>query len=141
MNQSRISIGAGGVSGVGFGESTSKYSVLPEPMGDSIFSVIAEEFGFIGSMVVMILYGIVFWRGTDIVKKSRDDFARLVTLGFVSIITIQMLIHVGANSGIVPFTGIPLPFVSYGGTALAISLTMIGVIANISRHTGKHSSL
>ncbi len=141
VNQSRISIGAGGISGVGFGESTSKYSVLPEPMGDSIFSVIAEEFGFIGSMVVMVLYGIVFWRGTDIVKKSRDDFARLVTLGFVSIITIQTLIHIGANSGIVPFTGIPLPFVSYGGTALAISLTMIGVIANISRHTGKHSSL
>lgn len=141
VDQSRISIGAGGVTGVGFGESTSKYSVLPEPMGDSIFSVIAEEFGFVGSVVVIILYGLIFWRGTDIVKKSRDDFARLVTLGFVSIITIQTLIHIGANSGTLPFTGMPLPFVSYGGTALAISLTMVGVIANISRHTGKHSSL
>lgn len=135
VNQSLIAIGTGGVSGVGFGKSTSKYSVLPEPMGDSIFSVIAEEFGFIGSVIVIGLYLMFFWRSSDLVLHSHDDFAKLVVLGFSSIIMIQTLIHIAANSGVLPFTGVPLPFISYGGTALAISLTMVGIIANISRHT------
>lgn len=141
VDQSRISIGAGGVSGVGFGQSTSKYSILPEPIGDSIFSVIAEEFGFVGSSFIILCFSLLFWRGTDIVRRSRDEFAQLVVLGFISIITIQTLIHIGANSGVLPFTGVPLPFISYGGTALVVFLTMVGLIANISRHTGKVSSL
>ncbi len=135
VNQSLIAIGTGGIGGVGFGKSTSKYSVLPEPMGDSIFSVIAEEFGFIGSLVVIGLYLMFFWRSSDLMLHSHDDFAKLVVLGFSSIIMIQTLIHIAANSGVLPFTGVPLPFISYGGTALAVSLTMVGIIANISRHT------
>ncbi len=135
VEQSLIAIGTGKITGVGFGKSTSKYSVLPEPMGDSIFSVIAEEFGFIGSLVVIGLYLMFFWRSSDLVLHSHDDFAKLVVLGFSSIIMIQTLIHIAANSGVLPFTGVPLPFISYGGTALAVSLTMVGIIANISRHT------
>ncbi|MFA7201450.1 MAG: FtsW/RodA/SpoVE family cell cycle protein [Candidatus Paceibacterota bacterium] len=141
VDQSRIAIGTGGISGVGFGKSTSKYSVLPEPMGDSIFSVIAEEFGFIGSLVVIGLYLIFFWRSSDIMLHMHDDFAKLVVLGFSSIIMIQTFIHIAANSGILPFTGVPLPFISYGGTALAVSLTMMGIIANISRHTTHSKSV
>lgn len=135
LNQSLMAIGTGGFSGVGFGKSTSKYSVLPEPMGDSIFSVIAEEFGFIGSVLVIGLYMVFFWRVTDLVLKNKDEFARLTALGFGGVIMIQTFIHIAANSGLLPFTGVPLPFVSYGGTALAVSLTMVGVLGNISKNT------
>lgn len=141
LNQSLIAIGTGGWTGVGFGKSTSKYSVLPEPMGDSIFSVIAEEFGFIGSVVIIMLYLIFFWRSGDVMRHTHDDFGKLATLGFASIIMIQAFIHIAANTGVLPFTGVPLPFISYGGTALAVSLTMIGIMANISRHTTTSKSL
>jgi cell division protein FtsW len=141
LNQSLIAIGTGGWTGVGFGKSTSKYSVLPEPMGDSIFSVIAEEFGFIGSAVIIMLYLVFFWRSGDLIRHTHDDFGKLVLLGFSSIIMIQTLIHIAANTGVLPFTGVPLPFISYGGTALAVSLTMIGIMANISRHTTTSKSL
>lgn len=134
VNQSITAIGTGGWFGVGFGKSTSKYSVLPEPMGDSIFSVIAEELGFVGSVLILGSYMILFWRATAIVKKSHDDFARLSILGFASIIAIQTIIHVAANSGLLPFTGVPLPFISYGGTALAVSMTTLGIMANVSKH-------
>jgi cell division protein FtsW len=137
LNQSLIAIGTGGAFGVGFGKSTSKYSVLPEPMGDSIFSVIAEEFGFLGSLVVIGCYLLFFWRSMDLVLKSHDDFARLTVLGFISVIAIQAIIHISANSGLLPYTGVPLPFISYGGTALAVSLTMLGIIANISKHSSR----
>ncbi len=141
VNQSLIAIGTGGVGGVGFGKSTSKYSVLPEPMGDSIFSVIAEEFGFIGSAIMIGLYMLLFWRSSDLMLHSHDDFAKFTVLGFASIIMIQALIHIAANTGVLPFTGVPLPFISYGGTALAVSLTMMGIIANISRHTSNSKTL
>jgi len=137
LNQSLIAIGTGGVWGVGFGKSTSKFSVLPEPMGDSIFSVIAEEVGFVGSVVTLCLYILLFWRGTVIARRSHDDFGRLVVVGFSSVFAIQAIIHIAANSGLAPFTGVPLPLVSYGGTSLAVSLTMLGILANISRHTTK----
>lgn len=141
IQQSLIAIGTGGWTGVGFGKSTSKYSVLPEPMGDSIFSVIAEEFGFIGSFVLIMLYLIFFWRAGDLIRHTHDDFGKLVVLGLSSVIMIQTLIHIAANTGVLPFTGVPLPFISYGGTALAVSLTMMGIIANISRHTSNSKTL
>ncbi len=135
LNQSLIAIGSGGFWGVGFGKSTSKYSVLPEPMGDSIFAVIAEEEGFLGSTLVILAFIIFIWRGIAIALKTHDDFARLAMVGFVSVIGLQAIIHIAANSGALPFTGVPLPFISYGGTAMAVSLTMVGVIANISKYT------
>ena len=135
LNQSLIAIGSGGFWGVGFGKSTSKYSVLPEPMGDSIFAVIAEEDGFLGSTLIVFAFIIFVWRGIAIALKTHDDFARLSLVGFVSIIGIQAIIHIAANSGALPFTGVPLPFISYGGTAMAMSLTIVGLIANISKYT------
>lgn len=134
-NQALISIGSGGISGVGYGQSTTKYKFLPEPIGDSIFAVIAEEFGFIGSIFVIAVFVLIFIRGILISKNSRDDFGKLVVVGFISIISIQTIINLGAISGLLPLTGVPLPFISYGGTALAIFLTMIGIIGNISKYT------
>lgn len=135
LNQSLTAIGSGGFWGVGFGKSTSKYTVLPESMGDSIFAVIAEEEGFLGSTLVIFAFIVFIWRGTHIAFKTHDDFARLTMVGFVSVIGLQAIIHIAANSGALPFTGVPLPFISYGGTAMAVSLTMVGLIANISKYT------
>ena len=135
LEQSLIAIGTGGLWGVGFGKSTGKYNVLPEPMGDSIFAVIAEEFGFLGVSLVILAYLILFWRGTTLIKRSHDDFAKLCLLGFVSVISLQAIVHIAANSGLLPFTGVPLPLISYGGTSFAVTLTMMGMIANISRYT------
>jgi len=123
------------VFGVGFGKSTSKFSVLPEPMGDSIFVVIAEEVGFVGAGLVVCAYLLFAWRGMGLVRRISDEFGRLILVGFVSVIAIQAVIHIAANTGILPFTGVPLPFVSYGGTSLVVSLFLVGIMANISRHT------
>jgi len=134
LDQSLLSIGTGGLWGVGFGKSTSKYSVLPEPMSDSIFAVIAEEVGFIGALIIIIAFAFLFWRIMYLMKKSRDEFAQLLLLGFGSILAMQAFVHIAANTSLIPFTGIPLPFISYGGTALVVELGMVGVMANISRH-------
>ena len=135
LNQALIAIGSGGLNGVGFGKSTTKFKYLPEPIGDSIFAVVAEELGFIGAISLIALFIGFFIRGFIIAKNSRDQFARLTVIGFISIIAIQAFIHIAAISGIVPLTGVPLPFVSYGGTSLAVFLTMVGVIVNISKYT------
>ena len=134
ISQSLIAIGSGEIFGVGFGESTTKLKYLPEPIGDSIFAVIAEEFGFIGSMFVILLFVFFIWRGLSIARASRDDFGRFLATGFSALIGFQAFINIGAISGLIPLTGVPLPFVSFGGTALAVFLTMGGIVANISKY-------
>ncbi len=133
-NQALIAIGSGGLTGVGYGQATAKYKFLPEPFGDSIFAVIAEELGFLGAIFLITLFALIFIRGFKIAMNCRDQFGRLIVIGFISIVALQAFINIGAISGILPLTGVPLPFVSYGGTALAIFLTMMGIIANISRY-------
>lgn len=135
-NQALIAIGVGGIKGVGYGQATTKYKFLPEPIGDSIFAVIAGELGFIGAVFVILLFGMYFVRGFLIAKNCRDQFGRLIVIGFISVIAIQTFINIGAISGLLPLTGVPLPFISYGGTSLAIFLTMSGIIVNISKYTG-----
>ncbi len=134
LNQSLVAIGSGKIWGVGYGNSIIKYRSLPETVGDSIFSVIAEELGFIGSLVLIGAYATLFYRGFKIAKKTKDEFARLTVVGLSSVVCLQVFIHIGANTGLLPFTGVPLPFISYGGTALAVLLTMMGVIVNISKY-------
>lgn len=134
INQALLAIGSGGLTGVGFGESTTKLKYLPEPIGDSIFAVIAEELGFIGALGVVLLFLLLVWRGLGIAKRAPDAFGRLVVTGFVCLLGLQAFVNIGAISGLLPLTGIPLPFVSYGGTALAVFLTMSGIIINVSRH-------
>lgn len=134
INQAQTAIGSGGIFGVGFGKSTTKIHYLPEPMGDSIFAVIGEELGFVGAMSFIVLYLGFIWRGLKIARRAGDNFGRYLATSFMCLFGLQAFVNIGAISGVIPMTGIPLPFVSYGGTSLAISLTMCGIVANISRY-------
>lgn len=134
LNQALITIGSGGWTGVGFGKSVNKTKYLPEPIGDSIFAVIAEEFGYIGSLAVVLLFSLLVIRIFILARRHKDDFARLTMIGFGSIIGLQAFIHIGSNSGLIPLTGIPLPFVSYGSSGLVIILAMSALILNMSRY-------
>lgn len=135
LNQSLIAIGSGGLFGVGYGNSTTKLRYLPEPVGDSIFAVIAEELGFVGALLLILAFLFLVLRGLAIARAAPDNFGRLLVTGFITLIGIQAFINIGAVSGLIPFTGVPLPFVSFGGTALAVFLTMSGIIVNVSRYS------
>lgn len=134
LNQALIAIGSGGLTGVGYGQSTTKLNFLPEPIGDSIFAVIAEELGFVGSMTLIVLFMLLVWRSLMIAKKAPDNFGRSLATAFAAIVGLQAFINIAATSGLLPLTGIPLPFISYGGTALAVFLTMAGIVVNISKY-------
>ncbi|MDP3991408.1 MAG: putative peptidoglycan glycosyltransferase FtsW [Candidatus Colwellbacteria bacterium] len=133
LDQALITIGSGGFKGVGYGQSTSK-NYLPERIGDSIFAIIAEEFGLIGSLAVISLFFTLVTRMFILAKRAGDQFGKLLLAGFATIIGFQTFIHIGANSGLIPLTGVSLPFISFGGTALAVFMTMIGITLNISKH-------
>jgi len=135
VNQASIAIGSGGFLGLGFGKSLQKYNYLPEPMGDSIFAIFAEEMGFLGTLILLGIFSFLFWRGFYIAKRAPDAFASLLAGGISIGIAVQVVINIAAISGLLPLTGVPLPFVSYGGTSLAITLASIGILLNISRHT------
>lgn len=135
LNQSLIALGGGGLTGRGLGQSVQKFNYLPEPIGDSIFAVLGEELGFLGSMYLILLYAIVSVRGYVIAKVAGDQFGRLLATGIVSIILIQSTINIASMLGIFPLTGVPLPLVSHGGTALMVALFELGVLLNISKST------
>ncbi len=132
-DQAKITIGSGGLFGVGYGQSTAK-NYLPERIGDSIFAIIAEEFGLVGSLIVISLFFTLVTRMFFLARRSADQFGKLLLTGFATIIGIQAFIHMGANSGLIPLTGVPLPFISFGGTALFVFMTMMGIALNISKH-------
>lgn len=133
INQALIAIGTGGFSGLGFGGSREKYSYLPEPIGDSIFAIFAEEFGFAGASFLVLLFLLFLWRGLFIGKNAQNTFGTFLAVGIVSSVTIQAFINMAAISGLLPLTGIPLPFISYGGTSLAVTMTSVGILLNISK--------
>jgi len=133
-NQALVTIGSGGLTGVGYGRSTLKIDSLPEPAGDSIFAVIAEEFGFLGSIFFIILYFLLVYTGFAGSTKTRTDFGRLTLIGFSSIIGLQTFVHIASVAGIIPITGIPLPFISFGGTALITFMVMAGLMVNVVRN-------
>ncbi len=132
-NQSLIAIGAGGLFGRGLGQSIQKFTYLPEPIGDSVFAVLGEELGLAGIIIIFILYGILGFRGYFISFNSEDFFGLLLGVGITTIILSQALVNISAMLGVIPLTGIPLPFVSHGGTALVASLFEIGILLNISK--------
>ncbi|MDO8407810.1 MAG: FtsW/RodA/SpoVE family cell cycle protein [bacterium] len=134
IQQSLIAIGSGGVLGRGFGQSVQKFNYLPEPDGDSIFAVFAEETGFIGAAFLLALFIGLAARGIVIAGHARDLFGGLVALGLSFLIVFQAFINIGAMLGIIPLTGLPLPFVSHGGTALVAVLLMCGLILNVARN-------
>jgi cell division protein FtsW len=132
--QSIIGLGRGGPFGVGPGNGMQKFHFLPEPYKDFIFSILGEEWGLIGTMLVLALFVVVFWRGMRIAKLAPDDFGRLLAAGIVFSITYNALINVGVATAMLPTTGLPLPYLSYGGTSLVMFLASVGVLLNISRH-------
>lgn len=138
VNQSLIALGGGGLTGRGLGQSVQKFNYLPEPIGDSIFAVLGEELGFLGTLYLVVLYAIVSVRGYVIAKFSGDQFGRLLAVGMVSIILIQTTLNIGSMLGILPLTGVPLPLVSHGGTALVAALFQLGVLLNISKSVNQH---
>ncbi len=134
VNQSLTALGSGGLTGVGFGKSTTKINFLPEPMTDSIFAIIGEEIGLIGSLGVLTLITMLIIRMFLLSLKTRSAFGRLTIVGFASILGSQSLLNISAVSGLIPFTGVPLPFISYGGSALIANLAMIGITLHIARN-------
>lgn len=135
--QSLYAIGSGGLFGAGLGESKQKYLYLPEPHNDFIFSVLAEELGFVGCIFVIALFAILIWRGILAAMNAKDMFGSLVAIGITSLIAIQVIINIAVVTSSMPATGMPLPFFSYGGTALFLLLCEMGVLLNISRSTTK----
>ena len=133
LKQSLIAIGNGGVFGRGLGQSVQKFSYLPEPQGDAIFSVVGEEFGFVGSVLVILLYLMFAFRGLRIAYRSADQFGRLLVVGIITIITFQSFLNIASVTGVFPLTGVPLVFMSQGGTSLLFSLIAVGIVLNVSR--------
>lgn len=135
INQALLAIGSGGILGLGLGHSRQKFNYLPEPIGDSIFAVIAEELGMIGASALVFLFFLLALRGYKIAKNAPDQFARLVAVGITSWIIFQALINIMAIVGLIPLTGIPLPFISYGSTSMVFLLVGVGILLNISRYS------
>lgn len=131
--QSYIAFGSGGLMGVGIGESKQKLAFLPEVHTDFIFSMIGEEAGFIAALMVILLFFLLFYRGIVIAGKTKDLFAYFVACGTVMMITIQAIINFSVATGLAPTKGLPLPFISYGGSSLIVSMAAIGLLLNVSR--------
>jgi len=130
--QSLYAIASGGMFGLGLGQSRQK-SFLPEAHNDIIFSIICEELGFIGAAAVLLLFGILIWRGIKIALNAPDTFSSLTAMGIMILISSQVLINVAVVTNSIPNTGVPLPLISYGGTSLIVAMSLIGVLLNISR--------
>lgn len=133
INQVLIALGSGGLLGLGLGHSRQKYQYLPEVTTDSIFAIIGEELGFIGGVAVLSLLFVVVWRGLKIWEKATDEFGAMLAAGITGMIGFQALVNLGGMTGLLPLTGVPLPFISYGGSSLTITLISIGILLNISR--------
>lgn len=135
--QSLYAIGSGGLFGVGLGNSKQKYLYISEPQNDFIFAVLAEELGFIGCAIVILLFAIFIWRGIIIAMKAPDMFGSLLATGITALIGLQAIINIAVVTSSMPVTGVALPFFSYGGTSLIILLCAVGVLLNISRQSQK----
>jgi len=133
INQAFLAIGSGGLFGRGFGHSRQKFLYLPEVTGDSIFAIVCEELGYIFALILIGLFLLLFIRIIKIAKECDDPFGKLLAIGIASWFTIQAFLNISAMIGIAPLTGIPLPFVSHGGTALAIGMAAVGILINMSR--------
>jgi len=131
--QSLIAVSTGGVTGLGLMEGKQKLFYLPEPHTDFIFAVTAEELGLVGALTVIILFAIFLWRGTRAALRTQDNFSRFLAVGITSMIVLQAFINISVVLGMMPTKGIPLPFVSYGGSSLFVTLMCVGVLLNITK--------
>lgn len=137
ITQSLYAIGSGGVFGLGLGNSRQKYLYLPEPQNDFIFAVLAEELGFLGAIFVIILFVLFIWRGIIIALKSEDTFGTLIAMGITTMIGLQALINIAVVTNTMPVTGMPLPFFSYGGSAMLADLMAVGILLSVSKNNKK----
>ena len=135
INQALLAIGSGGFFGLGYGHSRQKFQYLPEVAGDSIFAIISEEMGFFIAALTIGLFLLFLWRMLRVAKHAPDQFGKYVVVGIAAWIVIQAFVNIGSMLALMPITGVPLPFISYGGTSLAISLAAIGVVLNVSKTT------
>ncbi len=134
INQALLALGSGGFFGLGYGHSRQKFQYLPEVSGDSIFAIIGEEMGFMIAVLTIGLFLLFLWKIVEIAKAAPDKFSKYVVVGIGAWIVIQAFVNIGSMVALMPITGVPLPFISYGGTSLAISMTAMGVVLNISRY-------
>lgn len=135
--QSFYAIGSGGFFGLGLGQSRQKFLYLPEPQNDFIFSIICEELGFFGALLVIVLFAVLIWKGVRIALRAPDAFSSLLVSGITAIIGMQAILNIAVVTGSMPNTGVPLPFFSYGGTSLFIILCSMGIVLNVTRHIKK----
>ena len=139
--QSLYAIGSGGLFGVGLGKSRQKYLSLPEPQNDFIFSVLAEELGLLGAILLIVLFLFLIVRGIKIASKSPDLFGKLLVTGIIGIVAFQAIINIAVVTSSIPVTGMPLPFFSFGSTALSITMAEMGIVLNVSRQAQMESGL
>lgn len=139
LNQAIIGLGNGGILGVGGGNSLQKQFYLPEAHGDFIFSIIGEEYGFLGTLAVVFLFAILLIRGYKVAKKIPDEYGKYVAFGITTLITAYAVVNMSVACGIIPTTGVPIPFISYGGTALIFNSIAIGILLNISSYRNEAS--
>jgi len=137
VQQALIAIGSGGILGLGLGHSKQKSLYLPEPVGDSIYAIIAEELGMIGALSIIVLFILFAWRGLKIAANAPDMFGKLIAGGITIWIVGQAIMNIAAITALMPLTGIPLPFISYGGTSIMFTLISVGILLNISKQTKK----
>lgn len=140
INQALIALGSGGILGKGLGQGLQSYGYLPESTNDSIFAILGEQFGLWGTSIVIGLFATLIYRGLAIVRRAPDDFARLTAVGITAWFGFQALINIAAMLNLIPLTGIPLPFISYGGTSMLASLIAVGILQNISKYTLKEAT-
>lgn len=133
ISQVLIALGSGGLFGLGLGHSRQKFEYIPEANTDSIFAIIGEELGFAGGVFVIVLFAIILNRGFKIAQRCTDNFGKILALGLTSWLGIQAIINLSSMTALLPLTGVPLPFISYGGSALVANLTAVGILLNISR--------
>lgn len=134
IKQSLIAVGSGGITGRGFGQSIQKFEYLPEPIGDSVFAVFSEEFGFIGVAFLLSLFIAFALRGFKIAQQGADMFGVLLVVGIITMIMAQAFLNIGAMLAVAPLSGLPLPFISHGGTALLVTLAAMGIVLNVSKY-------
>lgn len=134
ISQVIIALGSGGIFGLGIGQSRQKFEYIPEVTTDSIFAIIGEELGFVGGIILIGMFSYLCIRGYKIAKESPDNLGRILAVGLTSLICVQAIINLSSMVALMPLTGVPLPFISYGGSALLVNMAAVGILLNISKH-------
>ena len=135
--QSLYAFGSGGLTGLGLGQSRQKALYMPEPHTDFIFPIIGEEVGLIGCLAIILVFAILIWKGINIALEAKDTYGSFLAMGIISVIAVQLIVNIAVVTGSMPVTGVPMPFISYGGTSLSITMGAMGILLNVSRQSEK----